>query len=59
MDDDFNNKCRCDGAAMHGSDHCAECGCEEFEERCEWDEGRPWQERSDGSKWSQALRRGR
>lgn len=32
----FDNTCRCDGVRMEGSDHCPECGCEEFEERCEW-----------------------
>jgi hypothetical protein len=55
----FDNRCRCEGAPMHGSDHCAECGCEEFEERCEWAENLPFDERSEGSRWSQALRRGR
>jgi hypothetical protein len=55
----FDNRCRCDGSQMHGSDHCTECGCEEFEERCDWPENLPWQERSDGAKWAQALRRGR
>lgn len=24
--------CRCCGAGMEGSDHCPECGCEQFEE---------------------------
>lgn len=27
--------CRCCGAEMGNSDHCPECGCEEFEETCE------------------------
>ena len=26
--------CRCDGAELHGSDHCSLCGCEVYEERC-------------------------
>lgn len=26
--------CRCDGADMQGSDHCPQCGCEEYEETC-------------------------
>jgi hypothetical protein len=30
----FDNTCRCDGVRMEGSDHCPECGCEEFEEVC-------------------------
>jgi hypothetical protein len=41
---------------MNGSDHCPECFCEQFEERCDWDEGQPWQARSEGSKFSQAMR---
>lgn len=53
----FDNRCRCDGTEMNGSDHCPSCFCEEFEERCDWTT--PWSERSDGEKWSQALRRGR
>lgn len=60
--DTFDNRCRCDGTPMHGSDHCPECGCEEFEERwttCGGGWTTPWQERSDSEKWSQALRRGR
>jgi hypothetical protein len=27
-------KCRCDGTEMQGSDHCPQCGCEEYEETC-------------------------
>lgn len=59
MGSTWNNRCRCEGEPMNGSDHCPECGCEEFEERCEWPEGKQWSERSEGAKWSQALRRGR
>jgi len=53
----FDNRCRCDGEQMNGSDHCPRCGCEEFEERCEWTVA--WQDRSDSEKWAEALRRGR
>ena len=28
------DKCRCDGTPMNGSDHCPDCFCEQFEERC-------------------------
>lgn len=31
----WDNTCRCCDTAMDGSDHCPECGCEEFEEQCE------------------------
>lgn len=31
----WNTTCRCCDTAMQGSDHCPECGCEEFEETCE------------------------
>lgn len=32
------DRCRCCGVSLRGSDHCWKCGCEEFEERCEWDQ---------------------
>jgi hypothetical protein len=53
----FDERCRCEGFPLGGSDHCGQCFCEQFEERCQWDV--PWRERSDSEKWSQALRRGR
>lgn len=27
-------RCHC-GSRMNGSDHCPECGCEEYESRCD------------------------
>lgn len=54
--DPFDNRCRCDGEPMRGSDHCPSCFCEEFEERCrQW--GRPWQELNDSEKWGMLNRR--
>ncbi len=32
--DHWSNQCRCCGTPMQGSDHCPECGCEEYEEVC-------------------------
>lgn len=26
--------CRCDGTPLGNADHCAACGCEEYEESC-------------------------
>lgn len=59
-----DNRCRCEGTAMNGSDHCPSCFCEEFEETCTWPRNEagqqvPWAERSEGERWAQALRRGR
>ncbi len=30
----FDEKCRCDGSQMKGSDHCPICFCEQYEETC-------------------------
>lgn len=31
----MNTTCPCCTAPMNGSDHCPECGCEEYESYCE------------------------
>ena len=55
----MDEQCRCDGSQMNGSDHCQRCFCEQFEERCDWEENKQWSERSEGAKFSQAMRRGK
>lgn len=50
----WSERCRCDGFPMNGSDHCGQCFCERFEERCSWSQ--PWQERSDSEKFGELMR---
>lgn len=38
----MDETCRCCGTAMNGSDHCSQCGCEEFEETCPRTDERTW-----------------
>lgn len=51
----MTEQCPCCTAAMNGSDHCPECGCEEWEMTCDMEVPGAWQAASDAHRRAAAT----